>query len=174
MAFYPNSKVILTIRDFDSWYDSVINTIYYSVICLMDHWIVKYIVSPYSKELMNQIVFGIFGGIERFHNDKENARKIYQQWNDHVKTFIEKDRLLIYDVKKHGWKELCQFLQIEKIPNDFEKSGNSLPRVNSTKVFRGQIDRFRMLLKAFDILTVAIVGFGFAYAALKLYKYSNA
>ena len=137
MAFYPNAKIILTHRDFDSWHDSVMNTIYHTTY-LTKHWLVKNIVAPYSDQVLHTMVFGTFGEADKFRDDKQHAREVYQHWQNDVLATVDQKRLLIFDVKKHGWKELCEFLNIDgkQIPEVSNSTSNSLPRVSSTKNFR--------------------------------------
>ena len=174
MTFYPNAKIILTDRDFDSWHESVMNTIYHGKY-LTSHWLVKNIIAPYSNQVLHTIIFGTFGGADKFRDDKQHAREVYQQWQNDVLATVDKEKLLIFDVKKHGWKELCEFLNIDgkQIPAVLNSKSNSLPRVNSTKNMRGQIETFKILFKTIDVVTISIGGFGLVYAAVKIYNYQR-
>lgn len=117
IEIYPNSKVILSIRDFESWYRSSSNTVLH--------------LHPNS----NQASFGLklfyhlspIGiGLKSFSNfysvipitkGEEEIKIAYDAWIDYVKRIVPKDKLLIVKVGEDGWKPFCDFLEIKQCPN---------------------------------------------------------
>jgi len=116
MQHYPDAKVILTMRDPESWYKS-----FGSTIIRQSKPSLKQIVStsfklPFNQKLRQQLkIFKyagkfldeMFGG--RFDEDKEKMINIFNSRNDHIKNTIPPEKLLIYEVKD-GWAPLCNFL----------------------------------------------------------------
>ncbi len=141
---YPNAKVILTIRDPESWYRSCMNTIFQTVTCsphcdsLMA--LLHYVGFPsrYFNEFFKKVV-----DRDTFHGDwsKENIMKVYQHHISDVVRRCPRDKLLVYEVSQ-GWAPLCDFLD-QPIPDV------PFPHVNDTKEFQRMIMAVRF---------VAIVG----------------
>ena len=125
---YPDAKVVLTVRDFESWYKSASNTIY-AVGKKQPVW-TRLISKPRKIDRMtrNIIWTGKFNG--KFE-DKVHAETI---WNEHiaeVKAHLPPDRLLVFEVKD-GWAPLCDFLGVPRPDVSF-------PRVNDTAQFQKMI-----------------------------------
>ena len=112
-AFYPHAKVILTVRDADSWFDSVSETIFSPK---MQGSLVG---SPVGA-MMQGVIFDAFGG-------RGNDRAFMTDWfvrrNQAVIDSLPSDRLLVFSPKE-GWKPLCAFLGVPVPDAPF-------PRVNS-------------------------------------------
>jgi len=99
---YPNSKFILTIRDFDSWLLSMRN----------HYW--RY---PASRRYKEQLRFRLeFWGTVNF-NKRLMTKKYYEHLEDIDKYFKgrEKDLLVINVCAGEGWKKLCPFIG-RKVP----------------------------------------------------------
>lgn len=108
MLTYPDAKIVLTERDFDSWYNSASNTIYKMQNSFFG--IAKYIIRPNLLKMVNETVWDrVFKG--KFQ-DKDFARSIYLEFIEDVKNHVPSDRLLLFSVKE-GWEPLCKFLQVE-------------------------------------------------------------
>jgi hypothetical protein len=132
-ALFPESKVILSVRDPDAWYDSVHETIY-AVGSSVPRWL-RWFVPPVDRlvSMVMRIIWdGIFAG--RFE-DRSFAINIFNQHIEEVRKNIPADRLLIHSAKE-GWEPICEFLQLP-IPN------TPYPRVNEAK----DIKRMVILLK---------------------------
>lgn len=124
---YPQSKVILTVRDPEKWYKSAYSTIFrFDPGPLLK---AKMLLSmPFSATARN--LFQVI-----LLNDKSIWKKLFdgnfkdknyaiQKFNNHiekVKRVIPKDRLLIFEVKD-GWEPLCNFLNKEIPSEPFPKS----------------------------------------------------
>lgn len=139
MAAYPDLKIILNVRDAESWYTSMSNTVYPAV--------------PKTDEVKAEMkrkgdeVHPRFHGIAKtlalvevyllnrfLEGDFENKEKAIAKFNEHeaaVKDFVPADQLLTFDVKD-GWAPLCEFLDVEVPETDF-------PFKNTTANFQQQI-----------------------------------
>ena len=115
MEQYPDSKVILTLREPEDWYESASQTIFRLpppyVMPLLNR------MSVFSSRLKTltriepvarKVGIGYF-----FKNDlsKNNAISVFNHHNESVKQVVPPQRLLIYDVKQ-GWEPLCGFLNV--------------------------------------------------------------
>jgi hypothetical protein len=127
-ALYPNAKVILSTRDPDSWYESVMNTIYVASMRMRESD------DPALKRAGDwayEIVWkGVFGGRVE---DRSHAIAVYNAHVARVKATLPKSRLLVFEAKQ-GWEPLCRFLRVD-VPDE------PYPRVNTTDDFvnRNQI-----------------------------------
>ncbi|KAJ3312430.1 hypothetical protein HDV04_003180 [Boothiomyces sp. JEL0838] len=103
----PKAKVILTIRDPDSWYTSCSDTIASSELRIP--WMAEMFIFPRMNECLDSIVWnGTFNG--KF-NDKEYAISVYKQHIEEVKACVPADRLLVVHIKE-GYKPICDFLSV--------------------------------------------------------------
>ena len=118
----PDAKVIHTIRDPESWYKSIINTIFKSItrVDQPDEDSVSF-----HKMACRMILENTFEG--RLE-DKEFALKYFHDYTERVKSIVPQKQLLIYDVSQ-GWQPLCEFLDVDIPAEDF-------PVTNSTKSFQ--------------------------------------
>lgn len=121
---YPASKVILSIRDPDEWFDSVQATIvpFINSMSVQNE-------NEHLKELANWSARLIARDIfeDRLH-DRAYATEVYRAHTSRVISTIPKERLLVFRVSD-GWEPLCNFLGRE-IPSEV------FPKTNSTSDFR--------------------------------------
>jgi hypothetical protein len=112
-AFYPDAKVLHTVRDPDKWFDSTQSTIF----------------TPDSNTRSNgddtqSRFFRSFTGPMRDHlDDRAFMTAHFRAHTEAVKAAIPADRLLIYEVGE-GWDRLCKFLGVP-VPEEPYPSENS-------------------------------------------------
>lgn len=116
---FPTAKIILTLRDPESWLESIINTIYPSLV----NGRKKY--SDTHQQMVSQMAYdsvfmGLFKGTLA---DKEYAMSVYREHVETVRKKIPKNRLLEYHAGD-GWAPLCQFLNCE-VPDIPFSQGNT-------------------------------------------------
>ncbi|MBT8257500.1 MAG: sulfotransferase family protein [Bacteroidia bacterium] len=140
MKRYPDAKVILTVRDFDSWYKSVDSTVFRAGPQTPGEKIkmlTKLLLSSRARKVVKCIKFfkrTFFA--DRLHNkfgDKEYARKFWEGHIEDVKASVPADNLLIYDVRD-GWGPLCAFLGVAE-PAD------PLPHLNKKENFKEMLPK---------------------------------
>ena len=122
-AHYPDAKVLLTLRDAESWFASVHATIY----PVIESWPAR---EPgHFRDTMEMaaeiIVAQTFGG--RL-DDRDHALAVYRAHGEAVRRTIAPERLLAYDVSE-GWAPLCAFLEVP-VPD------TAFPRTNTSAQFR--------------------------------------
>ena len=121
---YPDAKVILSLRDPESWYRSVSDTIYMR---LMEPLPAD---APEERRrhramAMKIVLEDTFGG--RF-TDRRHAIDVFERHNESVRATIDPSRLLVFNVKE-GWEPLCRFLGVDAPADAF-------PRLNDTASFQ--------------------------------------
>ena len=116
--WYPDAKVILTVRDADVWFASTQNTIFSSINNLFEQQ------SPIG-EIVRGVANRHFGGTI---HDRFLLVEGYKRHNAEVKNRIPAQRLLQFDVAE-GWDPLCEFLG-KPVPD------KPFPSANSTSEFQ--------------------------------------
>jgi len=109
MAVYPEAKIILTVRDPESWHKSVMNTIYQAGRGFFGRFTS---IIPSVHQFLNAMEKAIWEGT--FQNkleDKAHALEVFKKHIEEVKRVVPKERLLIFEAK-HGWEPLCVFLNV--------------------------------------------------------------
>ena len=113
---YPEAKVVLVVRDVDSWYQSFEGFIteYYLPIHRALQFLDPQLIGPAAR--MFGYVFKDKKGFFRAGNKEElqqNTKTIYKEHYELVGRVCPKERLLKFDLKE-GWGPLCAFLGKEK------------------------------------------------------------
>ena len=136
MEVYPDAKIILTVRDAESWYRSAQSTIFESMKqgLRSQTWRQRLRLDALrrrSRLRMTReiIVDGAFGGDL---DDKPNAIAVYEANVARVHAEVPAHRLVVFD-SKDGWAPLCSALDVP-VPDV------PYPRINTTQEF---IERWR-------------------------------
>jgi len=110
MEYYPDAKVILTVRDAESWVKSwnvlnnqILKSFTFRFLAKIPRTSFKL-----QKDIHNKMILGIDGAFQGVKSDKERMKK-FEEWNQSVIDYVPKERLLVYEVKD-GWAPLCKFL----------------------------------------------------------------
>lgn len=122
--YYPEAKVILTVRDSAAWYESTQATIFREG----SHEGA----SPEWLEMVGKVIGRKFNG--DLHS-REHCIAVYEAHNDEVARTIAPDRLLIYEPGQ-GWEPLCRFLGVPEPDTPY-------PRVNTTEEFQARLETAR-------------------------------
>ena len=108
-AQYPSAKVVLTVRDPTSWWESTAEVIY-PTRTMYPGWLTRLV--PFTQrwlDMVDRLVWtGIFDG--RF-SDKAHAISVFDAHIETVRARCDPDRLLIFEVSE-GWQPLCDFLEV--------------------------------------------------------------
>ena len=152
MDYYPDAKVILTVRDAESWVKSwnvlnnqILKSFTFRFLAKIPRTSFKL-----QKDIHNKMILGPDGAFQGAKSDKERMKK-FEEWNKSVIQYVPKDRLLVFQVKE-GWDPLCKFLNIENpdIPFFYK---------NKTKNM-GHMSRFINVM--FVLLIITILGIIFS------------
>ena len=142
--FYPDAKVLLSVRDPDQWFESTQATIF------SPHSVQRLSQTP-MRPFVEKTTWKMFG--DRIH-DRDFMVDVFKRHNDEVQRVIPANRLLVYEAS-HGWGPLCEFLGVSAPDAPF-------PRANSREEMAAFIasqeaadpngafdpDRMREVLKA--------------------------
>ncbi len=129
--YYPDAKVLLSLRDPESWYKSMTETIFAAMkIPLPDG-------APPARRTQAEMVRKMimqdtFGGS---FEDKAHAIDVFNRHNDEVKRSVPPARLLVFEAKQ-GWEPLCRFLGVP-VP------GEPFPHLNDTAEIQARIKEMR-------------------------------
>lgn len=124
---FPDARVVLSERDPERWYDSVMNTIYPGSLQRRESE------DPADRAWADMAFELIWDGT--FHGrieDREHAIDVYLAHNEYVKSHAPADRLLVFEASQ-GWEPLCAFLGTP-VPDE------PYPRVNTTEEFQARAD----------------------------------
>jgi hypothetical protein len=133
--YYPDAKVLLSVRDGDSWASSMRKTVWGmfhgdSVLhhvsearAALDPLWQRYIALMFRMSWDDST--GVLAGDT--YSDAGLAAAM-NRWNEEVKSTVPADRLLEW-YPTDGWEPLCEFLEVD-VPSE------PLPRVNDTASFR--------------------------------------
>ena len=128
--YFPDSKIILSVRDPDAWFDSVQATIGPFMTTMKGR---------HGDEHMNAIseMCGKFIVDDIFDGDLNNRDHAISVFNAHVmevKETISAERLLVYETGS-GWHPLCSFLGVPEPKEPY-------PLTNTTTDFKKSVGDF--------------------------------
>lgn len=140
MKQYPDARVILTVRDFESWHKSVSGTVMTAgpqtpgeKIAMMG----KLLTSSRARKVVSCIkLFKDKFFRREFEGRFSDKSYAEAKWNAHleeVKSHVPKEKLLVYDVRE-GWAPLCKFLGVAE-PKD------PLPHLNKKENFKQMLPK---------------------------------
>lgn len=132
---YPETKVILTVRDPDEWYDSARQTIYH-----IQRILIRYL--PGGRKVGEKTIW--YQLFENRFEDREFAIRAFKQHTEQVKQTVAPEQLLIFNVKD-GWEPLCAFLQVP-LPDE------PFPHANQRPIMRS------MMALALILIIVLLIG----------------
>jgi hypothetical protein len=119
MDHYPEAKVLHTVRDPDTWFDSTQATIF------APGRDAERAAMPEPLKTFLQQLFAFYGGDM---HDRAFMIDFFHRHTERVVAGVPKERLLVFDVAQ-GWDPLCAFLGVQ-VPD------TPYPRENSTDDFR--------------------------------------
>lgn len=120
--YYPEAKIILSLRDPESWFVSTQETI-------LSRKMMGLLEGTPWRAMLKNTIDALFDG------DIHDHDTLIRVFNDHtaaVKAAFGPDRLLVFEAKQ-GWAPLCAFLGVRIPAEDF-------PRVNAKAELQGMID----------------------------------
>jgi hypothetical protein len=121
---YPDAKVLLSLRDADRWYDSVMSTIYPAMTQALPED------APATLHAFQGMVYTLI--FERTFEgrlaDRTHATRVFEAHNQAVIEAIPAPRLLVYQ-PGDGWEPICRFLDVPVPEEDF-------PHLNDTAWYR--------------------------------------
>jgi Sulfotransferase domain len=135
MDYYPDAKVLLSVRDSQAWVRSMRATVWGmfhgdSVIHHVSD--TRAVLDPLWQRytaLMHRITWEERSGVLAGDTSTDaGLAAVMNRWNDEVVNTVPAERLLVWDPAE-GWEPLCGFLEVD-VPAE------ELPRLNDTTSFR--------------------------------------
>jgi len=128
---FSQAKIVLSIRDVDKWYESMMNTLHPSLIQgppkSADPNLHEF------HEMLSKLI--LESTFEGRLTDENHAKKVFVQHTESVIQEIDDSRLLVFQ-PSDGWTSLCDFLEVD-VPNE------DFPHVNDTAWYQAQTRRRR-------------------------------
>ena len=162
---YPDSKVILSKREEDSWLKSLVNQLQVFEAVISRRFLA--VLSPTSRKqifILYSHLTAILGSA-----DPKSAcvlRTRYRMHNHRVKSLVPPEKLLVYNVKQ-GWKPLCDFLGCEvptvAFPHENVKGEIAEVPLSETRSGRQVILEIQRALIAILSVIVVIAGSFFVF-----------
>ena len=130
---YPDAKVILTLRNIDSWHDSMMKSIVpiakAPILSILETF------DPSFLRRFNPMWRAVWSAFCQEQEFQDVGKRVFVKQYENVRRLVPEGRLLEYQVGE-GWERLCDFLEIP-VP-DFK-----FPVTNESAAFR---DRFNVLI----------------------------
>lgn len=135
--YYPDAKVVLSVRGAESWERSMRDTIwglFYGEILIRDLSSARARIDSKWRgylELMEEMwqQSGLIP--DGADTDPETMKSAMDRFNEQVQETIPADRLLVWSVSE-GWEPLCEFLEVPAPDTPF-------PHLNDSKIFSERI-----------------------------------
>lgn len=131
MAAFPDAKVVLSVRDPESWYASMSETIVPIMTRFPNRIVMPHVpmlgapARAMQGSVMHQKV------IARFWSDRAGVLEAFRAHIEEVKRVVPAEKLLVFEAKE-GWEPLCAFLEVP-VP------ATPYPRVNDTAEFKKRV-----------------------------------
>lgn len=145
MQAFPDARVLLTVRDPQSWYESARSTIYRphsQADRWLSVWLRRLILKPFTPFGRVLPVIDTIVWQNTFNNrfeDRQYAVTVFEQHIEEVRRKVPPEKLLVYNVKE-GWEPLCAFLGVP-VPDKL------FPRLNDRASFPGTRNMRRLQLR---------------------------
>ena len=135
MDYYPDAKVLLSVRGGEEWSASMRETvwgIFHGDTVIHHVCEARAALDPLWRRymaLMRHISWNDgTGALAGETTSDEGLTRVMERWNDSVRATVPAERLLVWDPRE-GWEPLCEFLEMA-VPDE------PLPRLNDTQSFR--------------------------------------
>ena len=133
---YPDAKVLLSLRDADSWAQSMRDTIWgvlYGDILIRHLSEARMIVDPKWRgyiEMMREM-WQQSGLLQGENTTAESMARAMERYHEQVQRDVPSERLLVWSVGD-GWEPLCEFLEVPVPEMPF-------PHLNDSKEFNDRL-----------------------------------
>ncbi|KAJ7460212.1 P-loop containing nucleoside triphosphate hydrolase protein [Mycena latifolia] len=161
IAAYPDAKVVLNMRNPDTWWPSFQATVGVelqpSLLRRINAWVSPELAGRYDA--LMHLVFTILFKEDAARVSEETAKKRFLEHYEELRRLVPKERVLEYEVKQ-GWVPLCTFL-------GKEPPATAFPRVNDQEQYHRATSPWRFFL--WNVAPRYVGGLSFLAAALVIY-----
>ncbi len=138
MEHYPDAKVLLSVRDGNSWARSMSDTIvqiYFGDSFMRSMCQARYRIDPVWASWVDLNIDTVWkgprGALANTFGEREPLVEAMNRWNDEVKATVPPERLIVWE-PKDGWDPICEALGVP-VPSE------PLPHAFDTETFRSAI-----------------------------------
>jgi len=126
LEVFPDARVILSRRDPERWYESVMNTIYPSTLAGLkaEDPVIKARVQMAFEVIWDAVFDGRM-------QDKDHVISVFEAHNQDVIDSVPAEKLLVFEARE-GWAPLCEFLEVP-VPD------MPYPKTNTTEDFLAMV-----------------------------------
>ena len=135
MDYYPEAKVLLSVRGGEEWALSMQQTVWgiFHGDTVIHHLcearaVLDALWQRYMKLMRHMTWDDGVGALAGDSSTTEGLIAVMERWNESVEASVPAERLLVWNPRE-GWGPLCEFLEAP-VPSE------SLPRLNDTDSFR--------------------------------------
>lgn len=153
---YPDAKVVIVQRDFDSWWPSFTRNVIDRIFVQPKAFFIGFITSTFlgvrPMQSMKKILFGFFDAKSRGEITKARGRQVYEEYFREIRELVPPERRLEYTIGD-GWEPLCDFLGVavpQGVPFPRGNDGVALDKVADSR------------LKEYFVLSAKILSEGIA------------
>jgi hypothetical protein len=126
LEVFPDAKVILSTRDPQRWYRSLMSTIYPSSAAGRES------TDPGTRPFIDMVFEVVWDGVfDGRMDDKAHVISVFEAHNQDVIDSVPADRLLVFEAAQ-GWAPLCEFLEVP-VP------ATPYPKTNTTEDFQAMM-----------------------------------
>ncbi|KAK9783445.1 putative EthD domain-containing protein [Seiridium cardinale] len=119
---YPDAKVVIVQRDFDSWWPSFRSQLRDKVMKEPNSSIQAFISYRFlgirPVHAMKKVILGFFSATTREEVDIERAREVYDAYFRQIRAAVPPERRIEYKMGS-GWEPLCTFLGVDVPVQEF-------------------------------------------------------
>ncbi|KAM3067988.1 hypothetical protein ACMFMG_011038 [Clarireedia jacksonii] len=112
---YPNAKVVIVQRDFDSWWASfkpeLLDRVMTQPMATISGWICWYIMGFRAVQATRKVLFGFFNA-KTPEEIEQHAKERYEGYYREIREIVPEERKLEYKMGD-GWEPLCKFLGVD-------------------------------------------------------------
>ncbi|RYP76394.1 hypothetical protein DL771_001833 [Monosporascus sp. 5C6A] len=132
---YPEARVVIIQRDFESWWPSfksqILDPVTKQPMAAIQKFICGHILGIRPYHAMQKVHFGFFNARNK-DEVEAHAREAYDRYYDELRKVVPPERRLEYKIGS-GWEPLCGFLGVERPETAF-------PRANEGRDHRREVE----------------------------------
>ncbi|EKJ75782.1 hypothetical protein NXS19_008432 [Fusarium pseudograminearum] len=158
---YPDAKVILAIRDFEPWFKSVDQSVFYHLWNPIAHFsvnVIEPLVGSVAGRSARKQLLGLFQA-QTVDEARANARETWERHHRVIREMVPEGQLLEYRMGQ-GWGPVCEFLD-KPVPEEefpWVNEAAELKRVIKEKIKRNIAEAVGVVLPW--VGAMAVVGAG--------------
>ncbi|KAI1084845.1 hypothetical protein F5B20DRAFT_523483 [Whalleya microplaca] len=164
---YPEAKVVVVQRDFDSWWPSFVSQVRDPVMKQPMSGIIAFItyrlLGDRPIHAMRKVILGLFNVRTRLEVNETRAREVYNAYFSHIRQLVPPERRLEYKMGS-GWEPLCTFLGVEEPNVPFPRANDKTVHSEEVRSRQKKVFLNGMKIAGPFILVVAGIALAWLYS----------